>query len=474
MYRFGANDQQQQELQQLREEVEQSKKNLAEVIDECVFSETQRLQAETALKAAMTQVTLDRELLQCIDSLLVYVNSIEQEVLLPSLNNVSSIVSSTQNGGNARRDVEGKLESLNQVLAATDASYGTKRGLAQLEGPSSAASQAAVRRQQLLSAPPVVSSIEDCYCMMLAMMSNTQFAKACMHEVADSLNKKLQPPASESSASSAVAMHKHARDLMDQALSFTSDGSSGPVGALVDRVRELEQQVRENELERNEVAQRFQLLQRAVAAAKDAERLREREASLLDEVAVLQLQNQNQAETIRTQQEELLAVTKDLREAKRDHEEQIAKLKRQLMETVKHQSSTDTDSFLTKAQGGSVRDLLGDTLGGGASSSAMVLRPDVVTYQTKLRAFELTVADLNAQLAQLEENVIALERKSDDDQRDAQRSIAELKRQHKEEMEECDNVVVRMTTELESLIKENALLKQKLRKLTQSQPQVTK
>jgi hypothetical protein len=75
----------------------------------------------------------------------------------------------------------------------------------------------------------------------------------------------------------------------------------------------------------------------------------------------------------------------------------------------------------------------------------------------------MTISALNSELALLEDKIIAIERRSEDEKREAASMLAQATKKHREEMDECEVVVQRLTGELEGLILENGELKQKLR-----------
>ena len=85
-----------------------------------------------------------------------------------------------------------------------------------------------------------------------------------------------------------------------------------------------------------------------------------------------------------------------------------------------------------------------------------------VANQTKLKAFELTIAALNDELAQLEQKIVANDAGH---QRALERQAAgfeEERRGYQSELKECDGVVGSLAQELEQAMNENAVLRQRL------------
>lgn len=439
-----------EEVISLRKALSKAQTDLAEVLDECVFAERQRSAAEESLKAAASQVSVDRELLSCLDTMLLYIATIEQQVLLPATTSISSVVA--QNLSVARGDVDRRLEIVG-TIASVDAPLSLRKALALSDPPAAVSAQAVLKRQEILSgASPL--QIEDSFVAITTLMSHTSFLRSLVNELSSKLTSSDKwTTGDEKLPTNALALQKRSRELLEEVVMLQSDGQAQL--RLLERVKELEQIVDAHEAERQEVAHRFQVLQRAIESAKQTEFHREQESSLTDELTLLKLQRQHQAETIQSQQDELLSLGRELRESKREHDEQVARLKQQLNETVTLQSASDVDAFIHKVDAGPSRH----------PSGQGIPQSDVQAYQTKLRAFEMTTAALNNELVNLEDKVVALERKSDDEAAESTRQLGELRRRHKSELDECHDIVSKLTTELDTLLKENTALKQRIKRL---------
>jgi hypothetical protein len=438
------------EVERLRQALAKAQRDLAEVVDECVFAESQRQAAVDSLKAAASQFTVDKELLSCLDTMLLYIATVEQQVLLPAVTSMSSLVAN--NLAAARDDVNKRLEVVGSIVSV-DTPVSLQRALALSDPPSSISAQAAMRRQEILAgAAPL--QLEDNYVSLFTMMSGTVYLRSLVAEFESKLRGSDKLTWEDKTSPNAAAQLKRSRELLEEVVMMQADGQAQ--FRLIERVRELEALVEEHEAERQEVAQRFQVLQRAIEAAKASEQQREHECSMNDELALLRIQRQHQSETIQSQQDELLTLGKELRDVKRDYEEQIHRLKQQLNETVSLQGANDVDAFIQKVDA----DPTSRTVGGDSVSKA-----DVQMYQTKLRAFEMTTSALNNELVNLEDKIVALERRSDDEAMENARQVADLKRRHKQELDECHDIVSKLTSELDNLLKENTALKQRIKRI---------
>jgi predicted nucleic acid-binding Zn-ribbon protein len=80
----------------------------------------------------------------------------------------------------------------------------------------------------------------------------------------------------------------------------------------------------------------------------------------------------------------------------------------------------------------------------------------------KLRAFEMTVAALNAELAQLEDKIVGMEARHTEERAALERRCAAERERFEAEQVECDNVLATISTELEQSMKENVELRTRL------------
>eukprot|EP00759_Apiculatamorpha_spiralis_P057326 PhF_6_TR858/c0_g1_i1/m.1295 len=80
-------------------------------------------------------------------------------------------------------------------------------------------------------------------------------------------------------------------------------------------------------------------------------------------------------------------------------------------------------------------------------------------YQTKLAAFEMTVAALNDELGGVETRIGSMERRHESQKKVLQEELENMRRQYDEERRECDAFVQKMMQEMELLWKENEELR---------------
>ena len=87
---------------------------------------------------------------------------------------------------------------------------------------------------------------------------------------------------------------------------------------------------------------------------------------------------------------------------------------------------------------------------------------DALTLETKVQSFERTILQLNEELSVVDDRIARVERQNAEEKQrliqgfDAERLAAQRER------EECDALVLKMTNELEFLIRENTALKRRL------------
>lgn len=467
------------EVEHWKEVASRAERDLAEVVDECVFAEKERKRAEDALRVASSQFSVDRSLLSALDAALVYISILEHQILLPAVTSVGSVVANA--AAESRSDLEQRLELVNCLVGA-ETPFAVRRALASTEAPSATAAAQMKRSEWLNAAPPL--NVTDSYVAALSMMSTAHLLRGQVKEAMGALSSYTASMASPGVASSddatdvarkeyhaALASIRESRELLDQAIRMRDDGPM--VSKMAQRVQELEHIIQQFEDEREEVAKRFAVLQRAIESAKDAERERDHTAVQHDELVMLQMQCQHQSATIQTQQDELLTMGRELRELRRTHEDEIQQLKQQLARAMESKGSAQVDSFfhrMTTTQPYHSADV---PTSSSASSPDVSLQPAgnngastqqlQHAFQTKIRALDMTVAALNAEIASLEDKLVALQRKADDETADHARALAACRGHHQEELEECDAVVEKMAAELESLIQENTALRQRLR-----------
>jgi hypothetical protein len=256
-----------------------------------------------------------------------------------------------------------------------------------------------------------------------------------------------------------LASMRESCSLLEQGL-LMRDGDAA-VSQMIGRIQELQRIVEQYDEEREEVAKRFTVLHRALDAAKEAEREKRDTAASTEELLMLQMQNQHQADTIRSQQDELVSVNRELRELRKLHEDEVARLKDRLLRATANESATsaatEVESFIRRV----VEPPSTTTAPPLRSESPSAASHHPQVSLTKIRALDMTVAALNAEVACLEDKVVALQRKADDEAAEHSKQIAALVKQHHSELEECDVVVEKMAAELEALIHENTTLRQR-------------
>ncbi len=473
-----------EEIKRLQVEVERAKIHLAEVVDECVFVEGEKARVEQQIAESIHLRDVE-ELLRLVEMLSMYALSLEQHVIAPAL---GSLDDGFKQFTTSRQEALATAERLATESTATSSlSPLMSRVFSSLrQGPNFAA--ATLRRQQICTGPSL-TSLEDAYVMCVGMLAAKQQLHANITDIQrtwDSCASKMKLGAATVSASSAAALATANQNLtaskaqvasMAESIRLLEDAargasnSSGDVVRVTQRLRELEQLVVQHEAERGEVAQRFATIQAALdSSGKLPADVVPRSTH---ELAVLQLQHQSKA--LQQAQEDLAASRKELSSARKEWDDErrlleatAESLRAQLAEKQKGASVDDMDSFIRSLQrppgssGGNTHNSVGGQFLGINQQEQQL---GAAQYHTKIRAFEMTISALNSELALLEEKIIAIERRSEDEKRDAASLLAQVTKKNREELEECEVVVQRLTAELEGLIHENGELKQKLRNI---------
>lgn len=473
---------------QAQAELERAKLDLAEVIDECLFVENEKKRVEQELEASI-RISSVELLLQSVQQMSSYVLQLEEQVVVPALGSLEEgLRQYTPTAVAARGDAVNSLDRAAQAANNSVSPLIAKVFGAMRRGPDVNAS--VLRRQQIVSGPPL-QSLDDAYILCASMLASKQQLQSSLDDVSRTQGAymaQMKAPVFASAADTAalaaanqsLVSYKAQVASMAQTIRLLEDSSrkQGVDGAdtvrLTQKVRELESRCAQNDADRLEVAMRFETIQRALeAAAAPAVAAPNTVPQATHDVVLLQAQHQ--AKTIQIAQEEIATARRDLREAKKELEESkraneavalqheealhekndsIALLQTQLQIRSKEIHADDTDAFIRSLQRG--------------QQANTPFRNDdkqqsTLQYQTKIRAFEMTISALNSELALLEDKIISIERRSDDDRHAAAAESADEKKRHREEMEECESVVQRMTTELEQLIGENGDLRRKLR-----------
>jgi hypothetical protein len=84
-----------------------------------------------------------------------------------------------------------------------------------------------------------------------------------------------------------------------------------------------------------------------------------------------------------------------------------------------------------------------------------------LALEAKVRAFEVTIGQLNDELAAVDQRIADVEQQHQEERRRLVASFDAERRQYQLEREECDALVLKMTAELEFLVRENAAYRQK-------------
>ena len=258
-------------------------------------------------------------------------------------------------------------------------------------------------------------------------------------------------------------------DSLNHRMTLQAQGSNDALYAqlrgenemLRSKLSDAEQIIAQNKEDRAAVAIRFETIQRALenagksenaqlaAAVKEAERLRVENAQLEDDVHDL---------------------TERLKESKVREDEKMRRLHKeklllqQELNNALASKESGVESFLQQVHR-SQSDEAADAIGHAVSETVTAQQ-----YQSKIKAFEMTIAALNSELAHLEDNVIETQKKAEADRNQMQSEYEQERRRLLAEQEECDRVLDRLNSELERVLQENEDLRQRLRGNASAKP----
>jgi DNA repair exonuclease SbcCD ATPase subunit len=270
---------------------------------------------------------------------------------------------------------------------------------------------------------------------------------------------------------------QHADELYQQAANERA--------LLQDRVKALEAIVKQNEADRAAVAESFEVLQNALEATGNPLALQQAAATHSQRTRVLETE-------VRTLREAVSEHKRELEEQRAQHDSAVRDLRKKLVyaqqqaQTAKNSGSgggTATSLLQEIINSAGLASRSGSAFGGGSRRaedlSALVNDSrgavgadrspnDGGLSKAKLRAFEMTISALNAELAQVEEKILEADAKHSDERARLERQLSAERERFEGEQVECDNVLAQVSSELEQCMKENAELRARLQTQYQS------
>uniref|UniRef100_A0A7S1L011 Uncharacterized protein n=1 Tax=Neobodo designis TaxID=312471 RepID=A0A7S1L011_NEODS len=256
-------------------------------------------------------------------------------------------------------------------------------------------------------------------------------------------------------------LHEHLKNAGESEALYQQAASERSM--LQQRVHRLETQLDQNEVDRAAAAESYEALHRAIEASSRGEH------SPADPQPIRVLEQE-----VKHLRRALDDATRALAEQHTEHERTVKDLRRKLAMAQK----AAQQRRLELALHGGERDAADTPLHGSESTEGALSesirklkqraapeqgsRADVSGSITKLRAFELTITALNAELAQLEDKIVTAEARAADERSSLERKVAEERARFRSEQDECDSVLATVSAELEQCMKENAELRARL------------
>jgi chromosome segregation ATPase len=470
--------------------------DLAELIDEINYAEGKEREA----KEDLAKAAADRDvLLECVDNLTTYASKLEHEVVLPALGDINTALADHKRTGVQRVNT---VASLGRAQNATGRSSDRRQVSTRMRNifdlmraPTMTAAEAMERRDTVLrdSQRQAVVDMEDALVLSAGLLSSKQHLSAMIADTTRRL--AVLNPDSAAAASSTVDAINSAEKLkndnaeltllLTQAQSerdtlLTKVQSQEPYealqkqwhserSALQAKIQLLEGTVAGHSTDRVAVAEQFETVNEALSTAQ------QEKALLLGEVRLLKgekASRQSEAMAARagggttTQHElrlELESVTRLHSATVTQLQAEIATLRVEGQRSQRSQAHEAAHSAqlenLQKNNEVLRRDIA--VLQQQMLSSGPERDRDPLALETKVRSFELTIQQLNGELAVVDRKIEEVERHFSDEKRQLIVSFDAERQRAQQEREECDALVLKMTNELEFLMRENTALKQR-------------
>lgn len=489
-------------------ELQRAKVHLAQVIDEVVFAEGETSKAQEQLRKAEASIAMMSDVLE---NILGYAAKLEQSIVLPALGDLDVALAARVDLASARATAVVAAER----LAAAQSQIACNPRLARIVGNMkdshhALSAVAAAQREAMLTAPSAGMSInlEEAFVLCDSLLSSKQQLSVLL---ADSVSRLLQSraaldmgspnPVPERGAYTAkmeeleksrtlVAQVTRERDVLLQRvreqlpLESLQQQHLAEKQALQQRIAALEDLQQQTMSDRANVAQRLDTLHRALEQSGVEKQLLSQELNTLRRVtgsapplrssSTAATQQQIGSTSGAADREMAHALRLEMDALIRDHSSVVTQLEGRISQL----RSELHNAKAAAAQQGASAALLGqlqrnnDSLRqelnqlqqqvastGGRGSAAN----DSLASANRVAQFEKTIQSLHEELAAVDRRVNAAEQQHSTEKARMMSMFDEERRRYQEEREECDALVLKMTNELEFLIRENTALKHRFR-----------
>lgn len=479
-----------------------AQEHLAELIDEVVYSEKQAEAWE--LKFSRLEPCV-KELGECLENLLGYCTRLEQVVIMPALGDLHHALIGYRDVASKRAMV---LEATGRVIGNAQFSHHVSPRMQKIfelmRKPSTSAQELTERREGSFNRAGPVSEVEDAFVMCDAMLSSKEDLSTLLAETNQRLLRirtrerredggSLTSPDPEDVSSNVdlkdlLVKVQHERDILlqkvktQQPLDELQRQWHGERDRLQQRILTLETAAAETSRERQAVHQRFEVLQQSLEeGGLEREALREELSKLRKQTDGGRFTSSfSQRTSSPTSQGEGIpsptmsgnehALRLEIDRLVREHSSVVTRIQeenaslRADLQIAQHNSAHNRglEQQLVQLQRNNetLRKDLTHLQQQVASSSTS--QPNQTSLENKIRSFELTVEELNRELSLVDRKIAEIERSHNDERERLITAFDTERLQYKNDREECDSLVVKMTNELEFLIRENGSLKQRL------------
>lgn len=502
-------------------ELQRTKLQLAELIDEVVFAEDEKSVAEDKLR----DVSAKLEAVEgCLQNFIAYTTSLEHSVVLPAVRELAGAIPDDA--------LSQRSQAMMQLDALQNLSSRTAKLILSLRSPSAATVQRIHSRcGEVLNAGNAKVDLEQAYVLIALLLDSKDELRVLIDDTMERVVGLRGRPSSASSTTDAlskaetqklrnrcreleaqVAQHKETISAIqsDREVLMAKAQHMAPFKALQEQYHSeresLITRLRGAESECKVKREEITVLQEALDATKRAldetthervlledEMSSFRRGNMLDAVhgehsrGTSSLVLSSKQRNPRFWEEQAHRAQMDLEESQRAHstvvsrlEGQVAQLRMELAEARERRSETidsaaqiDQLRRANAAMQEEVRVLQQHFLSSSSlsehsspqpnrskgSDSSYVGRSHGDVVDERIETFEMTIRSLHKELAHVEGKVQAVEDHYVRERERMVKSYDEERRRAQQEREECDALVLRMGVEMEQLVKENDALR---------------
>lgn len=502
------------ELHQTRQLLSRREFELAELIDEIVYAENEATSAKKAFAGAEANLSA---LQSCADNLLSYTIRLERDIIAPALGDLAGALRSRDELSATR---QGAIAAADRVPPNSRTPVFQKL-FAVLIGPSPSIAESLAKRQDVLSGAQngTPYETEDAFVIADGLIGAKQQLQALLLDSAKRARATGDPgsPNSKSGGTgggakaaelefelqdvkSQLAKARSERDALARKVAegfnsqATSSVSTSPQfvdlqaqwhaerASLQQRIRALEEAADEQRRDRLDVGNKLDSLNDALMQAHQERTLiedelhRERQERLS---ALSQLQRKGtiggggfgHMERFGDAEHELRM---ELDRVVREHSAQVTKMQSEMATLRAEAQTARRDRAFDEAQTAQMEQL---------KRNNEALRKDIARIQqnvssssnrrsglngddgglaleAKVKSFEATITQLNEELGHVDRRIAEVEQQHQDEKRRLVAAFDAERRQYQLEREECDALVLKMSHEIEFLVRENAFRQQ--------------